>query len=377
MSPGLRRALRKAALGLLTAGGAWMLLESATTLFFRDELRWWAQPPAAEDPTLAVMPGHPYLIYAYRPGTHEERGVQVRINSLGLRGPEPARPKPPGVRRLMSTGDSSVFGFGVPEQTTFTAIAASRLGVEPINAGLPGYSTMQTQALLSLRAWRAEPDLVLVANLWSDNTFDTFVDAEVIATLREWDRGPVAAALRLLQHSAVFRVADWNLRVKPSSARVRTVSWRQDRDATGRLQRRRVALNDYVHNLYAIAGAAQARGASVAFLVLPNREDIEPRPLDAGAQGPAWEPYRTALRSTAAAFGAPLIDGPAIVRASGASVDALFLDEMHPTAAGHALLGEAVADSLRTAGWPNATLGAATPPAPVPLVDPHVRPEPP
>ncbi len=371
---GLRGLGRRAGFGLLTAAGLWLLLESACTLLFAADLRAWAQPPPAPDPDLVVMPGHPYLIYAYRPGAHEERGVRVHINSLGLRGPELRRPKPAGARRLLATGDSSVFGFGVDEAQTFTAAAARALGVEPVNAGLPGYSTFQTQALLSLRAWEAAPDLVLIGNLWSDNTFDTFVDKEVIATLREWESGPVAATLRLLQRSAVFRVADWRLRVRPRAERVKTVSWRQDRAEEGRLRRRRVEINDYGANLYAIAREAQARGAGVAFVVLPNREDLEPKALDRGADGPAWGPYREAMRAAAAAFGAPLIDGPAAFAASGQPADALFLDEMHPSAAGHALLGAAVAEGLAAAGWPARPLDLRSPADPPQRVDPHARP---
>lgn len=371
---GLRGLGRRAALGALTAAGVWLLLESACTVLFAADLRAWAQPPPAPDPELAVMPGHPYLIYAYRPGEHEERGVRVRINRLGLRGPELARPKPPGALRLLSTGDSSVFGFGVDEERTFTAQAAAKLGVEPVNGGLPGYSTFQTQALLSLRGWEAEPDLVLIANLWSDNTFDTFVDKEVIATLREWEAGPVAATLRLLQRSAVFRVADWRLRVQPRAERVKTVSWRQDRAEEGRLRRRRVEINDYSANLYAIARAAQARGAGVAFLLLPNREDLEPKALDRGADGPAWLPYRAALRAAAEAFGAPLIDGPATFAASGRPAEALFLDEMHPSVEGHGILGAAVAEALATAGWPARPLPHKSPEDPPLRVDPHARP---
>lgn len=315
------------------------------------------------------MPGHPYLIYEYRPGRHEERGVTIQINSLGLRGPELPTPKPQAERRLLVTGDSSIFGFGVPEGSTLAEVAAERLGARPVNAGLPGYSTLQTKNLLSLRAWAAAPDLVVIGNLWSDNTFDRFVDKEVIASLRAWDRGPTGALWRLLQRSAVFRLADWALRVAPKAERVRTVTWTADRAPSGRMGRRRVEINDYQANLYAIADAAIARGAGVAFLMLPNRDDLAPAPE---ARPPAWAPYRAVLREAAAAYAAPLIDGPALFAADGRGPEALFIDEMHPTIAGHAILGEGLAEGLAAVGWPGRALAHPRPPAPPARADPYV-----
>ena len=111
------------------SAGLWLLLEAAVGSIFADRLRGWAVPPAALEGGAVVMPGHPYLIYEYRPGTHEERGVTVRINRLGLRGPELELPKPAGRIRMMVTGDSSVFGFGVEEQDVFAGVAAQRPGV--------------------------------------------------------------------------------------------------------------------------------------------------------------------------------------------------------------------------------------------------------
>ena len=363
------RQARRLGFALLTSAGLWLGLEAAVTVGFAEALRAYDSPPRATDPDLVVMPGHPYLIYEYRPGRHEERGVTIDINDFGLRGAELARPKPPGERRLMVTGDSSVFGFGVPEGQTLVDAAAAALGVRSVSAGLPGYSTLQTQNLLSLRAWATEPDLVVIGNLWSDNTFDRFVDKEVIATLRAWDRGPTGALWRLMQRSAVFRFADWTLRVAPKAEQVRTVTWTRDRAPEGRMGRRRVEINDYQANLYQIAEAAIQRGAGVAFLMLPNREDLGGGPTD---RPPAWAPYRAVLREAAAAYGAPLIDGPALFSADGRGADALFIDEMHPTAAGQAVLGAGVAEALRGAGWPQRPLDLRRPGAPPVRADPFV-----
>ena len=45
--------------------------------------------------------------------TSSEFDVQVRTNRFGLRGPDPSRPKAPGVTRILMVGDSYTFGFPV------------------------------------------------------------------------------------------------------------------------------------------------------------------------------------------------------------------------------------------------------------------------
>ena len=72
-----------------------------------------------------------------------------RINSLGLRGPE-IPDKEDREIRLMSLGDSSVYGDGVREQYVFVRVAADLLGhtwdrpVTGIIGGVPGHDTTQS-----------------------------------------------------------------------------------------------------------------------------------------------------------------------------------------------------------------------------------------
>ena len=71
----------------------------------------------------------------------------VRINALGLRGPEVA-PKRPGVFRVLVFGDSYAFGVGVDEENVLTSElerllsedALSGVEVEVLNLGVAGYS---------------------------------------------------------------------------------------------------------------------------------------------------------------------------------------------------------------------------------------------
>ena len=292
-----------------------------------------APAPADGAPTLR---GNPYLLWEYAPGERFELGRPVRINSLGLRGAEPASGE-----RLMVTGDSSVYGYGVDDDEVYVVRAARELGMSPINAAIPGYSSFQTRNLLELRGWALEPSVVVIGNLWSDNNFDSFVDRELLSAYDDWERSGVGVARRMLSWSALYRVLDARLRVLTGSeAEARKVGWTVGGGTPS--GHRRVALADYAANLQHLAERARDEGADVVFLVLPHPDDLTPR------EGPAaWTPYRDVMRGVAARVGAPLVDGPALVAASGLGREALFLDEMHPTAAGHALLADALVEVLR------------------------------
>ena len=103
----------------------------------------------------------------------------VRINSLGLRGPD-IGPKVPGRIRVLVLGDSFVSALNVEEPETFLSVMEGRLrqalaprSVEVINAGTPGYGTWHELQLLRTLAPRTDPDLVVfcvyVGNDLEDN----------------------------------------------------------------------------------------------------------------------------------------------------------------------------------------------------------------
>ena len=331
--------------------GMWLALEGTVTFLYSAELQAWESPPPSPRKGLSVMQGHPYLIYEYLPGKHRDGGVTLSINSLGLRGPELEIPKPAGMRRFITTGDSSVFGFGVEDNEVFSSVAADALGdkVEAVVGATPGYSSYQSINLLRLRGLSTEPDLFIIGNLWSDNNFDAFVDKNTIATLTGFEESLGGKVKRGLSKSAIFRVADWKIRVRPQLEKVRVVDWQQSSEDRGQIGLRRVAIDDYAANLDNMVAMAKARNADVVFLLLSNNEDL-------GPQGPAnapkaWTPYRDVMRETAARHGAPVVDVPELFSASGLSKEDLFLDKMHPTARGHRMIGEALAQVLSDGGW--------------------------
>lgn len=303
-----------------------------------------------------LMDGDPWLLWSLSPGDHEEVGVPVHVNALGMRDRDRGPRTGP---RALALGDSSVYGFGVRDGEVFTSLLEQALGAEVINGATPGWSSYQALNLLDMRGLALDPDLLLVATIWSDNNFDSFSDRDLLASYAGWQASRAAVTRSVLERSALFRQLDWTLRVAPQQARARKVGWQVGGDDP-RSGARRVDIQSYAENLDAFCARMSGRGG-VVFLVLPNREDIEPRSHD-----PAWGPYRDVMRATAARWGAPIVEGPRAFQASGRSADALFLDQMHPTPLGHTVLATAVGDALKTAGWPGQPLTVQAPSTPLP-----------
>jgi len=101
--------------------------------------------------------------------TYTSRGLgnRVTFNALGLRGPEVAGEKTPGVPRVLFLGDSLVEGMQVGDDEVLTAVMerlAARAGhrIEVINAGVAGYGTGEEMLLWRALGKELRPDIVLL-----------------------------------------------------------------------------------------------------------------------------------------------------------------------------------------------------------------------
>ncbi len=301
-----------------------------------------------------LMNGNPWLLWELMPGRHEEKGAVITVNSAGFRDAERGPKSRP---RALAIGDSSVYGFGVHDNEVFTSLLEARIPADFINVAVPGYSTFQSLNQLRARGLSLKPDLLLVASLWSDNNFDSFSDKDLLASYAGWTASAQGRIRAWLQGSAIFQRLDWQWRVKPAAENAKKVGWQVGGDDP-RSGNRRVALSDYLANLDAFCAVMAECGGGVVFVTLANREDIA-----AVSMQPAWGPYRDAMVAAAARCHAPLVDIVAPFRASGRSADALFLDQMHPTPEGHALMADTLAAAL--AAWPETPIRAVptrTPP---------------
>jgi lysophospholipase L1-like esterase len=97
--------------------------------------------------------------------------VDLRVNQLGMRGPEPA--DPPAPRRWLVLGDSFTLALQVPEEQLFLTLLGERLGIELHNGGVAGDCTWQSAMRWKRWSPRIDPDTVLlvyfVGNDLTDN----------------------------------------------------------------------------------------------------------------------------------------------------------------------------------------------------------------
>jgi len=96
-------------------------------------------------------------------------------NQLGYRGDEITSPKPNGVYRIVTLGDSSTYGTYVTYDKSYPYNLQQVLrndygykNVEVINAGVPKYSTWNMLIDLAMRIPELHPDLVIVYAGWID-----------------------------------------------------------------------------------------------------------------------------------------------------------------------------------------------------------------
>lgn len=316
-----------------------------------------------------LLQGDPFQLWSMAPGTRDDLGIKVHVNQLGMRGAEISLPKPADVTRMLTLGDSSIYGFGVPDDAVFSQVMQRSLGpnIEVLNGAVGGYSTVQSLRFLQRMIAELEPEVLVIGSLWSDNTFDSFVDNDLLRQARISPERPTTTLYKVFSKSALFRLLEWTVQKE------KPIEYRRIGFAPGhgtRLGLRRVEINDYAQNLDAMVRLGLDHGAHSLFIVLTNQDE-----LAMGGGIHVWEPYRTVMRDTAARYGAPVLELTPLFQASGQPIPALFWDSMHPTVLGHRLLGEALVALLKQRGWPEQKLMTHPEGASDPLpryTDPHV-----
>lgn len=97
-----------------------------------------------------------------------ETPTEFLTNSYGLRGREPAVPKPPEALRVICLGGATTLGVGTEESETFCTRLqrylqdALRLRVDVINAGVPEYSPLLSYLQLKHDLSGLQPDLIVL-----------------------------------------------------------------------------------------------------------------------------------------------------------------------------------------------------------------------
>ena len=105
------------------------------------------------------------------------RDVRITTNSLGLRGPEPDATR--SRQRVVFLGDSFTFGlWASSDADTFVAQVGEQLGVEAINAGVPGYGYGDMRLALEQDVVPLKPYLVVLVTYNGNDILDSFLGTD-------------------------------------------------------------------------------------------------------------------------------------------------------------------------------------------------------
>ena len=212
----------------------------------------------------------------------------TEINAVGLREHLlPTTPKKSNEKRILVTGDSSIYGWGVQDHQTYAVNLEKelkrifRFPIEVINLGVPGYSTEQTLKLLDKIGWSYDADLIIVSNIFSDCNIDAFQDAQAMA-LANPESGLVYRTLRSSRLYLTYMPwAHFQSSLNQSPNRVLMPGMPMGPNLAVTLENlnkviglSRVPMNKYLENLGIIQEEAASRGASMLLAPLAQEWDV-------------------------------------------------------------------------------------------------------
>lgn len=276
------------------------------------------------------------------------------INEGGFRGPYYKKERGTALR-IATLGDSSTYGFGVPEPSCWsrsleTFLRENGVEVEVLNFGVVGYTIRQGLELYRGRVREYQPDIVIIA-------FGAVNDSvSVPAGLTDGDK--------------IARLTDPRLRLMVFLRRYATFRWMESAFSSGTENRAgvtgpkgvggadpsvlRVPPDDFRASIRALDAETRADGAQLVVVIPPRRPDAE------GAVVASTQ-YPLIAMETATSAGVPVADvyrpframdekelAPDPVKRAGQS--RLFIDPWHPSEVGHAAYAKVVALALHAAG---------------------------
>jgi lysophospholipase L1-like esterase len=295
------------------------------------------------------------LGWRMKPDTVAEWGeVRVATNARGLRGPDVAYAKPPGVRRVLFLGDSVTFGFGVARTEDVFPFRVGRelegsLGapVEVVNAGVGGYSPWQERIYLDREGLRYAPDLLVVGFVLND-VAEKFALVRYGGTERAWQLVQTANGWldRWLSGSALVTVVRdgaavlrFGRDVQLGAAAEEMAAVRHMTETPPEMKRAiERAWQITLGNLSAIFDTARQRDIPALLVVFPYAFQLEP-----GADVDAQE----RLRGFAEQRGLPFLDLLPPFRAEPDPAG-LMIDDSHLSPAGHALAAREIVARVRS-----------------------------
>ncbi len=262
-----------------------------------------------------VLPAHPTRGWTLPvSASFTFAGVPATSNSLGLRSPEPQENP---TLRILSLGDSTVFGHGVADGHTFSDVLAARTGADVQNAGVPGYTCRQSADRYREVVDALDPDILLIYSMHND--------ARVIRADESWLGAAVAHPIGVIRLASA--AATW-VRIQRGSSRM--------------------SIPEFQHCLKGLIAAQLARGGKTLLLTPISNADFDPS-VDLSKQEGVG-PFYGAIRQVAEQTDTLHLDLTDRRWSNKKEVGDLMLDEVHPTSFGHRLLARWIHAGLLSGG---------------------------
>lgn len=269
----------------------------------------------------------PVLGFAYEPGGAVAGGI---VNEIGLRGPVPPLAKPAGTRRILYVGDSTAFGFGVPDDEAFWSLATREVGArhpeqifEPLVAAAPGYSSYQSRILVDRLLPYAPDWVVFYVGAHNDERRRSYYEDAAIPA-RAARRKATWHRLRTLQAGEflIDRLGRW------VSKQVHVPN-----------TFRRVPPEAFDANMTAMIAAVRAAGARPLILVPPLSDSLVKR-------YPGTPAYHDILRRVAAEQNVPSVELQPVFTEQEQTAVYRTGDDVHPSPLGQRLIAHAIARAI-------------------------------
>jgi lysophospholipase L1-like esterase len=281
------------------------------------------------------------LLWVPEPGANRRTPINkelISINDQGYRYPTHVGPKAPDQFRIFTFGDSVTMGWGVNDQSTYSAVLEQKLNAsgcsakhfQVVDAGVNAYpNSLVRERLKTVLESDLQPDLFVLA--YSFNT-----GMESMTKLQGAGRQKILRGVAMksfLRHSALYDFLIEGL--------LRDLAYYRFRElmTQGTWNTQKSKPDDPVEEFS--AGLQETYNQSLAHnvpLVL----------LDLGSndQSSDMHPYQQAIIDFAKANHVPIVNMIDAWR----TVDRgpLFMDHVHPTAMGHLQIGDALAQTVRS-----------------------------